>query len=795
MNNIPANCWNVTSPGVLVEQKAPVTQFLSYSVPLFELQLAIILAVAHGLSFILGRFGTSTFISQILAGIILGPTILGRFNFLKEIVFPKNDNFIFPDTLTEAALFGFLMHFFLNAVDINLASVKRLTGKFAIITGLASVIVPIGIAIGLFVPFYGHFYQMDSVKEAITMLFVQCFTAFSVVVQALKELKIPNAEIGLLLLSLAMISGGISVQMNAIASFFKVQKTYTYAGPYIGFVVVLVFIVRPGMKWIVRRTPVGSPVDSSITCGIMLMGLLCEVYLQKFGQTPGIGAYMFGLIVPAGPPLGSSFVQKFGPFNYAVFLPLAIVVSSMRVDLTLIYTHYGEIKIYVFYIIVIAIVKMLSFFLPMVCWGIPLSDSMLFATIMNSKGTIEMAVYLYVFHTKYLSAPAYALMIVTTLVTSIVVSIIVKNLYDPSKIYAGYADRSVTSLKPKSQLRMLVCVLDQDNIYSITGFLDCFHPTKDRFLVLHVLHLIPLTGFNTPMIIPHNKKSPVFDDSPSDNLIIYFNQYEQQNLEGTSISTYTAISPFSSMNEDISILAFDQVASVIILPFHRKWSIHGRVVSEDVNIRAINQKVLDRAPCSVAVFLDRGKLGRRTKVSLPLGSPISICMIFLGGKDDWEALGLAKRTAEDTSSQLTIMHFMLNNAAEKDVEAAQDNRRDEDEHEDEDKEENEDQDHLDVKALEIWMKTYQKNQPSVHNVEYMMKFVSNGSETLAEISSIADKFDLFIVGRRYGIESPKTSCLSDWVEIPELGTVGDILACKDVDTKAAVLVVQQQRKL
>ncbi|WCJ41604.1 Cation/hydrogen exchanger family protein [Euphorbia peplus] len=731
--NISHSDQNITSPGILIGEKSFVMRFLSSSMTHFELQLAIIISIHQGLFFVLGRFGISVFICQLLTGIILGLTVLGRLNFMKEIVFSKES----CEVLFEATMFGFQLHFFLNAVNINVESAKRLTGKFAIITGLASILVPCGVGFAMLQPFTGYFQRRGLLYESMILIALQSSSAYSVVVHVLKEFKIPNSEIGLQLLSSAMISGGITAQCIVASNIFylHIKSWLPDACAYIGLVIVLATVIRPGMIWVIGKIPVGSSVDSSITCSLMLMALMTEAYCQIFDQPTGVGAYTFGIFIPAGPPLASALIEKLESFNYSVLLPVCIVTSTMMADLDMIFTHFGEIRIYILFVIVIGVVKMLSCFVPML-----------------------------------LSDPTYALLILNTTVTSLAVAVIVKFLYDPTKNYVGYHDRKITSLKPGSQLRILVCVHDQDNIYSITGLLDVFHPTLEKFLVLHVLHLVPLTGFNTPMIMSHNKQKPTYDDSLSDKLIIYFNQYEKNNPEGISISTYTSISPVSSMNDDISSIAFDHVASIIILPFHRKWSIHGIVESEDANIRITNRKVLERAPCSVAIFFDRGKLGRRTKVSSPQGSPYSICVIFLGGKDDWEALALVKRIAKDTSSRLTIIHFMMKNETE-DVEATRDKA-----------------------AVEIMLKTNQQSPMCLRKIEYVRKFVTDGSETAMTINLVADKYDLFVVGRRYGIESPRTSGLSNWIKYPELGIIGDILACKYVDTRAAVLVVQQQIK-
>lgn len=72
--------------------------------------------------------------------------------------------------------------------------------------------------------------------------------------------------------------------------------------------------------------------------------------------------------------------------------------------------------------------------------------------------------------------------------------------------------------------------------------------------------------------------------------------------------------------------------------------------------------------------------------------------------------------------------------------------------------------------------------------------VKDGPQTVLMVRSMVDDYDLFIVGRRYSIDSPQTSGLVEWSEFPELGIIGDLLSSSDLESKASVLGVQQQQK-
>ncbi|CAN1824955.1 Cation/H(+) antiporter 3 [Linum perenne] len=139
-------------------------------------------------------------------------------------------------------------------------------------------------------------------------------------------------------------------------------------------------------------------------------------------------------------------------------------------------------------------------------------------------------------------------------------------------------------------------------------------------------------------------------------------------------------------------------------------------------------------------------------------------MIYMGGSDDHEALCLAARMAKDSNLHLTVLHLNY--------------RQDEDER----------------LFDEIVLKEALKEISEFPNVQYIERPVEDGPQTALAIRTIVNDYDMFVVGRRNGLESPQTSGLGEWSEFPELGIIGDLLASQDLETKASVLVVQQQKQ-
>jgi hypothetical protein len=361
---------------------------------------------------------------------------------------------------------------------------------------------------------------------------------------------------------------------------------------------------------------------------------------------------------------------------------------------------------------------------------------------------------------------SYALSSLSILLTAFFVPLLVKYMYHPSRKYAGYQKRDIMHCRRNVELRVLACIHRQDDIAAVIKLLEVACPSSERPLAVYVLHLIELIGRASPIFISHQmqKKTVSNNSSYSENIILAFNLFKRDNEGVVSVNVFTSISPPKFMHEDICILGLDKLTSFIVLPFHRKWSIGGSIESEDNTVRTLNCSVLELAPCSVGILVDRGHLGRSMVSS---ESSYSVAMIFLGGNDDREALTFAKRMANDSNITLTVVQFVATGG---DVDSRWDKL-------------------LDNEIL----KDVKLNNVGDEYVIFLEEMVKDGPQTALIVRSMVDEYDLIIVGRRHKVESPQTSGLAEWSEFPELGIIGDLLASSDLNSKTSVLVMQQQQ--
>lgn len=385
-----------------------------------------------------------------------------------------------------------------------------------------------------------------------------------------------------------------------------------------------------------------------------------------------------------------------------------------------------------------------------------------------------------------LDEKSFAIMVIVTVVMTAIITPIVTTIYKPARRFVPYKRRTIQRTKPDSEFRTLVCIHTPRNVPTIINLLEASHPTKKSPLCIYVLHLVELTGRSSAMLIVHNtrKSGPALNrtQAQSDHIINAFENFEQH-AGCVTVQPLTAISPYSTMHEDVCNVAEDKRVAFIIIPFHKQQTVDGGMEATNPAYRTINQNVLTNAPCSVGILVDRGLSGSNRLSASQVSHHVAL--LFFGGPDDREALAYAWRMSEHPGISITVMRFL---AGEEAAETSSDAGIDRNDPRvltvltDSDREKQLDEDYINA---------FRSRISDDESVIYTEKVVNNGEETVAAIRSIDSIHDLFIVGRGQGMISPLTAGLTDWSECPELGAIGDLLASSDFAATVSVLVVQQ----
>jgi hypothetical protein len=381
--------------------------------------------------------------------------------------------------------------------------------------------------------------------------------------------------------------------------------------------------------------------------------------------------------------------------------------------------------------------------------------------------------------------PTYAVLTSSVLLMTIVVSPLINAIYKSKKRFEQNKLKTIQKLRFDAELRILACVHNTRQATGIISLLESFNVTRLSPMHVFALHLVELTGRAAALVAAHMEKPS--GQIGTQNLTK--SQEEQENInnafeafgetyDAIRVQTLNVVSAYSTIHEDIYNSANEKRISLTILPFHKQLSSEGVLETTSVVYRDINLNVMQNAPCSVGIFVDRD-FASISKMNF------RVCMIFVGGPDDREAMAVAWRMAGHPGMQLSVVRILLFDDATKvdtsinieehnALSAVMDNAK---------------QKELDDEYVNSFRLTTVNNDDSISYSEIDVHSGEDIPTILNELNTI--ECDLYIVGQGNCRNLRVFSNLLEWCDCPELGVIGDILTSSNFISRSSVLVVQQ----
>ncbi|XP_010034564.2 cation/H(+) antiporter 14-like [Eucalyptus grandis] len=731
------------------------------SLPLLMFQIILIFFTTRLLLFFLKPLRMNLLMGHILTGIIIGPAILGRNKTYFNKVFPPSGIV----TLTTLAEVGFMIHLFTIGVQVDTRVMTKI-GKSAAFIGSACFFLPYALGFLTF-SMVKSFGNLDAhFKQSMLLIIViNSISAFPVITSLLTDLRILNSEVGRMATHVSLVcdmwswSAALAVSTFDLALQSSKRDSVWSLVSTIAFVAAIAFIVRPFLRWS-NKCAKGGEEEEVQFYRVMVLLLCCGLLSEIFGLHTGFGPFLMGLVLPDKPPMGSTLLQKLDTISKALLVPAFMAMSGLRVhpaDVGGTSSAFLELIIMMGYI-----AKFCGTLGSAICCGMPFWDAIPLSLIMCCKGIMDIAVLVMFYDRKIMPGQVYSHLLLTMLIVTTLARPIIAYLYDPSRRYMVEGRKTLQEWKEGVKMQFLVCLHNEDNVPTIMNLLEASHPTTRSPIAVFVLHLRELKGRSTSVLVPHQQLHEASSKGTSYNHAVnVFQYYEEHNRGSVVVQHFTAISPYASIHNDICTLALDKGTNLVIVPFHKTWAIDGSMESTERTIRNVNKSVMNKAPCSVGILIDRGPLTSNRDMLMSKSEPYQIAMLFLGGADDREALAYCMRMVEHPKVDLTIARVKNDDYL------------------------NGEESHLDQELIDYFRATVGKRK-----VKYVEETAMDGVGTTQVICSFEDAVDLLIVGKHHDPLSPLISGLTEWNEYPELGVIGDMLATSDF--QFSVLVVQQE---
>ncbi|CAN1754092.1 Cation/H(+) antiporter 15 [Linum perenne] len=741
-----------------------------FPAPVLMAQLIVSASLSLIIQAILTPLGESAFISMMLAGFALGPSLWGYNSKFITTLYPLK-SFYINETF---AFLGCLLFMFVVGAKMDMSMVKR-AGKKAEVIGFLTFIVPLTLTLIAANFLASRTSNVDPVNPYLVyyMAVLQSASSFHVITCLLADLKLLNSELGQLAVSSSMISGTCSWVLVVViftarqAGFVSNSAmAWTYFSTLFLFLFVF-FVMKPVMYLMVKNTPEGKPVKEGYILIVFVMVLGVALCGEVCGQHFLIGPMILGLAVPDGPPLGTAVVNRLESFVSWILLPSYFVYSVAGVN---VFNVHSKIVCPVVTLGLTSFVgKLMAVVLPSLYFKIPPVDALSLGLIMSSQGITDVMLLQQARLVFLLDDQTYSFMVAAIVIITGTLTPVIKLLYQPSKRQTSTWRRSIQHTTNNMELRMLVCIYDPDSTPPLITVLEISNPQTKSPICCYVIHLMEMAGRLSPLLVHHKHGNISSQARNSSHMINAFRFRSYEDIRnGVSFTFYTAISPFNTIHEEVHRIAMEKRTSMLILPFHRQWKVHG--FEDDPKARLVNRHILHKSPCSVGVLIDRGTV-EKCLIQMAAATLCSIGVIFIQGRDDREALAYAMRMGEKPNVGVTLVHIIETGYQPSTVNSVVDLQLDY-------------QMISDFKIATVARKHH----------TYMEENVKDSVGMVGVIRRFENWFDMVVVGRHHDRESIIYRGLIDWnSEFPELGFMGDMLVASDCKCRVTVLVVQQQR--
>lgn len=306
---------------------------------IFLIQIFILLGLTRGAGELFRKWKQAPLTAEILVGVLLGPTILGRFlPYFHQALFPVDT--IQQNMLETVAWIGVLFLLLETGLEIDFSSAWRQRGD-ALKIALSDIIIPMIIA---FIPcfFLPEHYLVNADQRLIFTLFmvtVMTISAMPIAARALHDLKLSKTDLGFLIMSALSVNDIIGWLLFTLVLGFFTQsgidatRIILILSATIGFAVFCLTIGRRFVNFVIFKIKEKQlPQPGTSLTFICLLGLMCGAITQKIGIHALFGFFIAGIMAGGAKALSEKTRQVISQMVYAIFVPLFFANIGLKVD-------------------------------------------------------------------------------------------------------------------------------------------------------------------------------------------------------------------------------------------------------------------------------------------------------------------------------------------------------------------------------------------------------------------------------------------------------------------------------
>jgi Kef-type K+ transport system membrane component KefB len=403
------------------------------------LQIIVMIGVARLGNTLLRRLGQPGVVGEILAGLLLGPSLFGHF-------FPATSRALFGEhpaaPIVIISQIGLVLLMFQIGMDFEFGHLRERRNLRAVF-GITAASVGVPLALGLLVGRLSHEALAPGIDLTAYSLFCGvglAITAVPILGRILRQYGLTRSEVGVVAISAAALNDVIGwillagVSAYAMARFSGARVLWQLAG-LAGFVLVLWYVARPLVTRLLAR---GLARDGSLPANLMAT-VICLMFASgictyRLGIFAIFGGFAAGLLFHRHPAFVSAWHRQVGQFVLVFFLPVFFTFTGLRTNV-LGLTSAGDASWLAVVLLAAVLGKVLPVYGAARLSGFDNLNGWIFGTLMNTRALMELIVLNIGLDLGFIPPKVFTMLVIMAVVTTIMTGPLLKVLLPR----AGYA--------------------------------------------------------------------------------------------------------------------------------------------------------------------------------------------------------------------------------------------------------------------------------------------------------------------------------------------------------------------
>jgi Kef-type K+ transport system membrane component KefB/mannitol/fructose-specific phosphotransferase system IIA component (Ntr-type) len=475
----------------------------SHEIVVMFFGLGTLLAFAMFLGELVKRFNQPSVVGEILAGILLGPTLLGMLTPQWTLsIFPlQGPNALVLDGLTTLAISLFLL---VAGMEVDLSTIWR-QGKAALSVGIAGVALPfsLGFAVAWFLPnILSREPGTDPLIFALFIATALSITALPVIVKILMDLNLYRSDLGMVIVAAAVFDDlvgwivfAIILGMMGTTQSKELDIFHTISLP-LGFSLALLTVGRSLIHRILPWFQAHTTWPGGVLGLALSLGLFGAAFTEWIGIHAIFGSFLVGVAIGDSPHLREQTRSVIHQFVSFIFAPLFFASIGLRVNFI---THF-DVFLFLTLLLIAISGKIVGCALGARLSGMRWRESLAIGSGMIAKGTMGIILGLMALQNEVIGERMFVAIVVVSLTTSMLSGPMIQRILKRKK-----SCKMTDYLTAKGFLHRLRGATPEEAISELSGAL-CAASGLDAKRVMETVlareHIMS-TGIGNGVAVPH----------------------------------------------------------------------------------------------------------------------------------------------------------------------------------------------------------------------------------------------------------------------------------------------------